>query len=109
MANLSVQTITLSAITPSFTTASFGGDQFANSGYEFLWIKNSSGSSVTVTIDSQTPCNQGYDHNVTVTVPAGQERVVGPFQPGRFNDANGNVKITYSSTANVTVGVFKQL
>jgi hypothetical protein len=105
MATIAKQSIVTTGLNPSYGAAAGGGDQFINTGKEFLHVKNGGGGSIDVTIDSQTPCNQGFDHNLLVAVPNGQDRIIGPFDPGRFNDANGYVKITYSGVAGLTVAV----
>lgn len=108
MATLTVQTSNLtSGLEPTYASAAGGGDQFANSGKEFLHVKNGGGGAVTVTIDSQTNCNFGHDHNIAVSVGAGEEWILGPFPKSRFNDSSGLVQITYSGVTSVTVAVIK--
>ena len=107
MATLSVQTIVLGGTAPSYAAAGAGGDEFVNSGREFLHIKNGGVGSIDVTINSQRPCDQGYDHDVVVAVGAGAEKMIGPFPKSRFDDANGKVQITYSGVSSVTVAVLQ--
>jgi hypothetical protein len=45
--------------------------------------------------------------NPTISVPAGAMMIIGPFQKGIYNDAQGLAKITYSATATVTVKAIK--
>lgn len=103
MAQLTVQRISGAGLAPVFENADAAGDVFKNNGRTFLVIKNGSASQVTVTINSQRPCNYGFDHDLTVQVPASAERWIGPFQENRFNDQNGNVAVSYSAAASVTV------
>lgn len=105
MANptLTLQQETLSGVAPNFVAATAGGDSFANDGNTSLRVKNGSASPITVTINSPTQCNMGFTHNVAVTVAAGAEQDIGPFPPSRFNDQYGNVNVTYSASASVTV------
>lgn len=105
MATLTPQVAALTGLDVSFSSAASGGDQFANSGKEYFHVVNGSGSSITVTADAQTNCNFGFDHDAAVAVPAGEERVIGPFPTNRFNDANGNVQVTYSDVTSLTVAV----
>ena len=107
MADLAVQAVSLSGLNPSFVAAAAGGDAFLNAGREFLHVKNGGGSEVTVTVDSQVPCNQGYDHNAVVAVPAGQERLIGPFPKARFDYANQKVQVAYSDVTSVTVAAVR--
>lgn len=103
MALLTVTKPSLTGVTSNPVPASSGGDTFPNDGFTFLRVKNGGGSSITVTINSQTPCNYGFDHDMTVTVAAGAEELIGTFPVNRFNDANGYVSVTYSAVTSVTV------
>lgn len=107
MAVLTVQQVSLTGLAPVFVAASAGGDEFVNSGRAVLHVKNGDTTDKTVTVNSQTPCNQGFDHDVAVTVPASGERVIGPFPKNRFDDANGKIQITYSAVTAVTVAVIE--
>jgi hypothetical protein len=107
MANLNVQKIELSGLNPSYVAAAAGGDEFVNSGRAFIHVKNGGASSIDVTVDSQTPCSQGYDHDAVVAVPASEERMIGPFPKDRFNDASEKVQITYSDVTSVTVAAIE--
>ncbi|UCD57872.1 MAG: hypothetical protein JSV16_01815, partial [Candidatus Hydrogenedentota bacterium] len=60
-----------------------------------------------VTVDSQTACSQGYDHNAVVSVPASGEKMIGPFPKDRFNDTAGKVQIAYSGVTSVTVAAIE--
>jgi hypothetical protein len=106
MATLSVQDVNTTGATPSFAAATSGGDQFSNDGKTMLEVK-SAGAAVTVTIASQVTCNQGSTHNQTVTVSSGGDKMIGPFDPNRFNDTSGYVQITYSQVTAITVGAFQ--
>lgn len=103
MADLTIQRLSQSGVTPTFTTAGASGDTVTNDGNTWLHIKNGGASSITVTVDSKTPCNQGFDHDLTVTIGAGGEKVIGRFEQSRFNDATGKVSVAYSAVTSVTV------
>ena len=105
MAALTVQNITLAAsLTPTFAAAAAAGDYVANTGKIFLYFKNANvGVARTVTIHSQVLCSQGVEHDVTVTVPASSEEIIGFFDVNRFNDINGRLQMTYSSEADLTI------
>jgi hypothetical protein len=108
MATLTPQVVVLTGITPTLVAASAGGDEFVNSGRDFIHIKNGDASSMDVTINSQALCNQGQDHDVVVTVPASTgEKFIGPFPKDRFNDTAGKVQITYSAVTSVTIGIVR--
>jgi hypothetical protein len=104
MAALTLQTISIAGVTPTYATAASGGDTFVNNGRTFLVVKNGHATLTrTITIDSLTNCNQGFDHNLTITAPAVSEIWIGPFEPSRFNNSSGAVSATYSTEANLTV------
>ncbi len=107
MADLTVQQISHSGLNPSFGAAAGGGDQFTNSGKTYLHVKNGGGSAITVTVNSQSNCSFGFDHDVQVSVPASGERIIGPFAKSRFDDANGKVQVTYSGVTSVTVAAIE--
>lgn len=107
---MAVLTVVPTSITPTATTmvaAAGGGDEFRNTGKERFRIRNGGGSSITATIAavSAAGCPAGTLHDITITVPAGQERCVTNLPTGRFNAADGNVDVTYSGVTSVTVGV----
>src|SRR5262245_2385259 len=89
------------------TAADATGNNWTNTGGEFLFIKNGGGSSITLTlavgpgavVDGQTPTSK------TVTVAAGKEFLVGPFPVTIYSDVNNLMNITYSGVTSVTVAV----
>jgi len=107
MATLSVQIAVLAGLTPVYGACAGAGDEFANSGREVIHVKNGHSGSQTVTADSQAACSQGFDHNAAVAVPAGEDRVIGPFLKGRFDDANAKVQLTYSGVTLLTIAVIR--
>lgn len=108
MAVLTVQDITRAGITPTFAAAANGGDSFANDGKVFFEAKNVNAATRLLTIaltklvDGQTPAAK----TVTVPVTTG-DKMIGPFPPDVYNDANGRVNVTYSTEVDVTVAAFR--
>lgn len=107
MATLTVQEISRAAITPSFGAAAGGGDQFANDGRTYVHIKNGGASPITLTVVTQMTVDGKAVADDAITVTNAQERVIGPFPPGIYNDANGMVQLTYSAVTSVTLGTFR--
>lgn len=100
MATLTIQnTSGTSGLTLTWGFAAAGGDVYANANSQTLLVQNLSSSSVIVTITAQRACNQNTLHTLTFTIPAGGLRYLGPFASQFYNDANGNVDITYSAVA----------
>lgn len=108
MAILTTQQVTLAGLAPSYGAAGASGDKFQPGDNVWLHVKNTSGSPVTVTVDSKTPSNYGGDSDIVVSVPATTgERLFGPFSPGRFSGPDGLVDVSYSGTTNVTVAAVR--
>lgn len=107
MAQLTVQAASVNGLTPTYVAASAGGDTFSNQGTAYLFVKNGGATSINVVLDSQAKCNHGFDHDLTIAVPAGEEKLIGPIDPSRFNDPTGLVHATYSDVTSVTVAVVR--
>ena len=98
------------ALTYGAVTAS---DTFANTGREFLHVKNGSASPVPVTVKSgptsNNKCSFGIGnaaHDLAVTVGAGLDALIGPLDRDRFNDAStGIATVAFSATATITAAV----
>lgn len=103
MATLTVQKPSVAGAALTYVSAAGGGDEFLNTGREFLHVVNAGGGNITVTFNSQTLCNYGFDHDMAVTVNAGTDRMIGPFDTVRFNDANTRIQVTYSGVTSLTV------
>lgn len=101
MATLPVEDMSLAGLTPSLVAAAAGGDQFANDGKTFFVANNGSASPIDITFDAKGDCDQGFDHDVTVTVAAMTEVLIGSFPTRRFS---GAVSVTYDDVTTLTVG-----
>lgn len=105
MAVLAAQQITRAGLAPALTAASAGGDEFSPSANRCLLVRNASAGAVTVTaVTPGTSGGLGVD-DVVVSVPAGADRYIGNVSDDVFKNVNGNVGITYSAVASVTVAV----
>jgi hypothetical protein len=104
MAALVVQTITTAGLEVSLDAADVAGDTFINNEKTYFQVINGSGSPITVTFNSLSDCNQGFDHDVVVTVGASEDHLIGPFPANRFNTSASLVGVSYSDITTVTVG-----
>ena len=106
-AALTVQEISLTGLNPSYVAAEGDGNSFTNLGDVFIHVKNASGGSITVTV--QTPATvQGVAvEEVPVSVPASGERMIGPFPPSVFNQSDATVYVDYSAVTSLTVAAVK--
>jgi hypothetical protein len=109
MAILTVNQVTRDGVLYAVVAAAAGGDSFVNDGRTLAAIYNSHGSaSRTVSFDIQKTVDGQDPPSITVTLTAGQTKLVGPFPTGIYNDANGRVQVTYSDSAvNTYIGAFK--
>ena len=106
---LNRQTIVGTGLVPSLVAANVDGNFVSNlvaaEEKTFLVVNNGGGSPITVTIDSQVNCDQGFDHDLAVAVTNGTEAWIGPLSKDRYNDSAGLIQISYSAITSVTVGV----
>ena len=107
MATLTVVDIDLDGGEPALVAADAKGDEFSNtSGRTIFHAKNAGGTTRTVTVVCQRPCSYGFTHDAVVEVPAGEERLIGPFATYRFNDSGNKVQVTYDAVTDMTVGAY---
>ena len=89
---------------PEMIAASAGGDFFQNTGQIMLFIENASGvSSRSVTIVSQTYCDEGYLLSKLVTIPASESVIIGFFNVNRWNDEDARVQLGYTDETDLTL------
>lgn len=104
---LTVQTIDRDGLTPVLVAADVGGDKFVNTGKEFINVLNGSGAPITVTLDIRNTVDAQVVTDRAISVPAGGTKFIGPIPPTIYNDANGEVDITYSAVGSLTIGIVK--
>ncbi len=105
MATVPAQVVQLAGIAPTYQPASAGGDKFTPTGRTFLHVKNASAAAVTVTVVTPGSVAGLAIADLTVSVPAGGDRMVGPFPPEHFAGQAGLADVTWSATASVTFAV----
>ena len=87
----------------SLLTAAAATDKFQNDGRTMLLVDGGAAPTGTVTVAS-TPCSHGRSNEDVVQAPAATTQyLMGPFPPGQYNDANGDVNIATSvSVVNIS-------
>ncbi len=105
MATLTPQEINHTGVFTTYAAAAGGGDQFSNDGRHFVFIKNGHSSPQSVIANSQSLCDQGADHDITVVVTNAEDEMFGPFPPSRFNDGSGFVQLTYTGVVSLTIAI----
>lgn len=112
MATLTVQSIVEAGLEATYSSCGAGGDTFANDTTNriFLHVKNGDASSKTVTITPETASKDvaGFGTmtkaTISVSIPAGEDRFIGPFPRGAFGNTPA---ITYDAVTSMTIGVIK--
>ncbi|MFB7500024.1 hypothetical protein ACFC09_35995 [Streptomyces sp. NPDC056161] len=108
MATLSTQVISLSGLNPAYANATSGGDKCEVGDRVFLHVQNGSASSVTVTLTATAAVRGQAVSNVTVSVPASGERMIGPLNSDLLqNPSDGLCAIGYSAATTVTVAALR--
>lgn len=113
MADLTINSLNEANAGFTYESAAAGGDTVANDGRIIVLVKNGSGSSKTVTVAKQVTnvddpqFGDLTKQDFTVSVPAGEERVIPPLSPQAYNDSNGDINISYSDNTSVEVAAFK--
>ena len=103
------ETGTSSAINTAY--AETGGDDFTNTGVEFIRVRNDHASGTyTVRVTAQTTSIKHPTYgtvtksNTDKSVAAGTDIYIGPFKQGVWNDANNKIQITYRTTGTYATG-----
>lgn len=109
--DLSVQQMSQSGITPSYTAAIADGHMFYNGEATFIHIKNT-GTEKTLTIQTPGSVDGLAIADRTVTIPATTgDKMIGPFRAGVYNQISGadkgKIYIDYSSETAVTVAILR--
>lgn len=108
MATLGTQVIALAGLAPTYAPATGGGDRCEVGDRNFLHVKNGAGSPVTVTLTATAALRGQAVSNVTVSVPAAGERMIGPLSSDLLqNQTDGLCAIGYSSATSVTVAALR--
>lgn len=108
MASLATQQISIGGITPAYVACAAGGDEFTADDHEFIHVKNGAGAPQTVTIVTPNTAAGGLAvADDAIVIPAGQERMIGPFSRSDFQGSDGLAAITYSAVVSLTIAVLR--
>lgn len=103
---LTIQQITRSGLTPSYGAANVDGHSVANAGEEILHVKTTStGCTVTFLIPGKVD-GQSVPGKAIV-IGTASERFFGPYPPGIYNQASGEIYVDFSAVTGVTVAAFR--
>ena len=107
MATLTAQQITQAGLKPTTVTPDAGGDKLANTGEQFFHVENESGSSITATVVPVVTTvvdpllGTLKKENAVLSLSAGEDGFLGPFEVDAFNDTDGNITITCSAQTSI--------
>ena len=114
MADLTIQNVVEAGLAATYANASSGGDAVLNTnGDVVLHVKNDDVASKTVTVTAQRTSQNVPDFgdmsksNIQVSIPASEDRFIGPFPKGAYNDGAAKVQITYSAVTSVTIAALR--
>lgn len=103
-AAMSVQSIVRGGLAASYgSVASADGIEFTNNGKTFLHVKNSSGGSINVTIQTPGTVDGLAIADRTVAVANGADKFIGPFAQGQYNQSDGVVYVDFSGDMTTSV------
>ena len=111
--SLSIQTVAKAGLEPTYVAATLtDGDRFRNSGKEFIHVINGGGGAVAVTVPTPATISGLTIEDKIVSVPAGEDRMIGTFEPGLYNQPAGGTDagecyLEYDQVTSVTVAVIR--
>jgi len=114
MAALTVQNIVAPGLSPAYAAAAAGGDTISvrTDERDVVHIKNGGAGAVTVTVAAVSTSVGVPSYgtlavpDMAVSIPAGEERFIGPF-PHAYINSIANVSLTYSGVTTVTVAAIR--
>jgi hypothetical protein len=73
----------------------------------FIHVKNGSGGTLTVTIQTSVTLDGLAVSDLTVTIANGAEKMIGPFPLQYYNQTDGSVYVDWSTITSVTVAALR--
>lgn len=102
MAALTYKKVVITGLNPQLAAADVAGETFPGNGRGALLVHNGGASSINVIIAVPGTTKYGQaEPDVTVAVPAGAYRLVGPFDAGLVDGTDNSVHVTYSDVTSV--------
>ena len=104
---ITYQQIVRTGLKETLEAANTDGNKFANDGMMFVHVKNGAGAPINVTIQTPGTVDGLAIAEQVVAVTNAEERLIGPFPPGIYNQSDGYVYVDYSAVTTITVSVLR--
>lgn len=105
---LTVQVIARTGLDPAYSSANADGHSVQNTGRECVHVVNGGGGAITVTIQTPGTVDGLAVSDRTVSVPAGEDRIIGPFPVRDYNQPNTEtIYVDFSGVTSVTVAALR--
>lgn len=106
---LTVQSVARTGLTPAYVAGDqANGHMFDNTSQRvMIHVKNGGSSSIIVTIPTPGTVDALAIADLSVSVPAGAERMIGPFPRAVYDQAARTVWVDLSADTSVTLGAFR--
>jgi hypothetical protein len=89
-------------LTANATTVNTANDYyFKNNGRVKLFVKNTTGSTVTITVETPNTVDGLAITDKTATLANNKEALLGPYPPSDYNDANQKVHVTFNQAVDI--------
>lgn len=108
--DIAPQDVDRTGLNPTYMGSLSGGDtyQVLNDGRTVIYFKKGSGgAAVNISFDIAQRVDGQTVADRTVRLPNNQERVVGPFPPGIYNNDDGEVEFTVSNVTNLSIAALR--
>jgi hypothetical protein len=105
---LTVLQVTRTGLTPSYTAGNGSGGHSLpnNAGNEFIHVKTTT-NAVVVTIQTPGTVDGLAIADRTVSIGTSSERMIGPFPPSYYNQADGAVYIDFDVVTGATIAAIR--
>lgn len=108
---LTPQDIVITGLNATYSSADATNDHSVANGRGdvMIHVVNGGGGAINVTVPTPATAAQGLTiQDPTISVPAGQDRFIGPFDLGVFNQSDGTgVYIDLDSDTSVTIAALR--
>ena len=102
------QQVVRTGLTPVFSAANADGHSIANDGKVVLEVKNTSGAPINVTIQTPGSVDGLAIADLVVAIPlTSGDKIIGPFPPGIYNQADGTIYVDFAAAPGLTVAALR--